>query len=132
MAVEFPRVADFLPIASRAGLVAKETGSWLITERGAAWLQQPSPQRWSDLANAWVAALPAGVRRVLGSRSHALWGDELHTYSSWFYPAGGEWMTGRIAAWARDAELLGVTAGPTASTSGALLLGGRPRGGARP
>ena len=43
MAVELPRVADFLSIASRAGLVAKETGSWLITERGAAWLQQPSP-----------------------------------------------------------------------------------------
>ncbi|HEY9477230.1 MAG TPA: helicase-associated domain-containing protein [Microbacteriaceae bacterium] len=126
MAVELPRVADYLAIASRAGLVAKETGSWLITERGVAWLQQPSPQRWSDLANAWVAALPAGVRRVLGSRSHALWGDELHTYSSWFYPAGGEWMTGRIAAWARDAELLGVTAGPTASTSGALLLADDP------
>ena len=35
-------------------------------------------------------------------------------------------MTGRIAAWARDAELLGVTAGPTASTSGALLLADDP------
>jgi hypothetical protein len=69
-----------------------------------------------------VAALPFGVRRVLGSRSHAIWGEELRTYTRWYYPAGGEWMASRVAQCARDAELLGVTASGTSSTPGTLLL----------
>ncbi|WP_346232276.1 helicase-associated domain-containing protein [Parafrigoribacterium mesophilum] len=122
MAVDPGTVAVFLSLACRAGLVALENGSWLITEAGASWLQQSSGRRWAEVAGAWVAALPFGVRRVLGSRSHAIWGDELRTYTRWYYPAGGEWMASRVAECARDAELLGVTANGTSSTPGTLLL----------
>jgi hypothetical protein len=122
MAVDTSSVAAFLALAQCAGLVALDGGSWLLTEPGASWLQQPSGRRWADLAGAWVAALPFGVRRVLGSRSHAIWGEELRTYTHWYYPAGGEWMASRVADCARDAELLGVTASGTSSTPGTLLL----------
>ncbi|HUG49759.1 MAG TPA: helicase-associated domain-containing protein [Terrimesophilobacter sp.] len=122
MAVDPDRIATFLSLAAGAGLVALEDGSWLLTERGASWLQQTSGRRWADLAGPWVTALPFGVRRVLGSRSHAVWGEELRTYTRWYYPAGGEWMASRVVQCARDAELLGVTASGTSSTPGALLL----------
>lgn len=122
MSVDLSTVGTFLSVASQAGLVAKEGGSWLLTELGALWLLLPPGRRWYELASAWVAALPIGVRRLLGSRSHAVWGDDLHTYTTWYYPAGGEWMAGRVSACAREAELLGITAGQTSSSPGALLL----------
>ena len=122
MGVDPGSLATYLSLAEGAGLVALEGGSWLLTERGASWLQQPSGRRWVDVAGAWVATLPFGVRRVLGSRSHAIWGDELRTYTHWYYPAGGEWMASRVAECARDAELLGITASGTSSTPGTLLL----------
>ena len=122
MAVDPGSVATFLSLADSAGLACLEGGLWLPTERGTPWLQQPPGRRWAELAGAWVSALPFGVRRVLGSRSHAVWGDELRTYTRWYYPAGGEWIASRVADCARDAELLGVTAGGTSSTPGTLLL----------
>jgi hypothetical protein len=122
MAIDLGSVPTFVALAAGAGLVALEDGSWLLTEAGALWLQHASGRRWAELASAWVAALPFGVRRVLGSRSHAVWGEELRTYTRWYYPAGGEWMASRVAQCARDAELLGVTASGTSSTPGTLLL----------
>ncbi|MEO7006826.1 MAG: helicase-associated domain-containing protein [Terrimesophilobacter sp.] len=122
MAVAPDSVATFLSLADGAGLVCLEGGSWLLTEQGAAWLQQPPGRRWAELAGGWLTTLPFGVRRVLGSRSHAVWGDELRTYTRWYYPAGGEWIASRVADCARDAELLGVTAGGISSTPGTLLL----------
>jgi hypothetical protein len=123
MSVDLPSVATFVDVVERADLVARESGSWMITERGREWILLPSRGKWGALAAAWSARLPPDIRQLLGERAHALWGNGLRTYIDWLYPAGGDWMDERVATYTRDAELLGVTANQAPSTPGALLLG---------
>jgi len=122
MSVDLESVAVFLAVAERAGLVARETGSWMITENGGAWLQRSTGSRWATLGSAWFERLPADIRALLGERTHALWGTGLRGYIDWLYPAGGDWMDERIGAYTRDAELLGITANQAPTGPGALLL----------
>ncbi len=122
MAVDLESVATFLAIADRAELVARETGSWMITERGEWWLLKSSAARWGSLASAWFTRLPGDIRQLLSERSHALWGPGLRGYIDWLYPAGGDWMDDRITAYTRDAELLGITANRAPTGPGSLLL----------
>lgn len=122
MAVDLETVAIFLSLAERGLLVCREAGSWMTTETGNAWLAQPTRTRWRGLAGGWFARLPDDIRQLLAERSRSLWGDGLRSYIDWLYPAGGEWMDERITAYARDAELLGITAGQAPSGPGALLL----------
>jgi hypothetical protein len=123
MSVDLTSVATFVDVVERAELVARESGSWMITERGREWILLPSRGKWGALAAAWSARLPADIRQLLGERAHALWGNGLRTYIDWLYPAGGDWMDERVATYTRDAELLGLTANQAPSTPGALLLG---------
>ena len=123
MSVDLSSVATFVDVVERAELVARESGSWMITERGRAWILLPSRGKWGALAAAWSARLPGDIRQLLGERAHALWGNGLRTYIDWLYPAGGDWMDDRVATYTRDAELLGLTANQAPSTPGALLLG---------
>jgi hypothetical protein len=123
MATGLESVATFLAVADRAGLVARETGSWMITERGAEWLLLSTGARWAALGSAWFERLPGDIRDLLGERTHALWGTGLRGYIDWLYPAGGDWMDERIGAYTRDAELLGITANQAPTGPGALLLG---------
>lgn len=125
MAVDLPSVATFIEVADRAGLTARETGFVMITDEGAAWLLTSSRDRWGSLVAAWTESLPADIRTLLGTRTHALWGSGLRGYIDWLYPAGGEWMDNRVTAYTRDAELLGITANQAPSTPGGLLLQGR-------
>jgi hypothetical protein len=122
MAVDLQSVATFLAVADRAGLVARETGSWMITEHGAAWLLRSTGARWATLGSAWFERLPGDIRDLLGERTHALWGSGLRGYIDWLYPAGGDWMDERISAYTRDAELLGITANQAPTGPGSLLL----------
>jgi hypothetical protein len=122
MAVDLESVATYLAVSDRAGLAARETGSWMITESGAAWLLRSTGARWATLGAAWFDRLPADIRRLLGERTHALWGTGLRGYIDWLYPAGGDWMDERIGAYTRDAELLGITANQAPTGPGALLL----------
>ena len=122
MSVDLESVAVFLAVADRAGLVARETGSWMITENGGAWLLRSTGARWSTLSSAWFERLPADIRQLLGERTHALWGTGLRGYIDWLYPAGGDWMDERIGAYTRDAELLGITANQAPTGPGSLLL----------
>jgi hypothetical protein len=122
MAIDLPSVATFIEVADRASLIARETGSWMITDDGAAWLLLSSRDRWGGLAAAWFESLPADIRTLLGNRTHALWGSGLRGYIDWLYPAGGEWMDNRVTAYTRDAEILGITANQAPSTPGSLLL----------
>lgn len=122
MGVDLDRVAGLLDIASRAGLVALETGRWLPTEASRTWMVDSSGERWALLANAWLERLPADIRTILRERSHAIWGERLEDYVTWLFPAGGEWMQDRVRVYTRDAELLGITADNVPSTPGTALL----------
>lgn len=126
MAVDLESVMIFIAAAERADLLARETGSWMITERGRTWLLEPSRVRWSTLVGAWLTRLPGDIRRLLRQRSHAKWGHGLRGYIDWLYPAGGDWMNERASAFTRDAELLGITADQVPSSPGSLLLSAGP------
>ncbi|WP_394769464.1 helicase-associated domain-containing protein [Lacisediminihabitans sp.] len=123
MSVDLESVANLLAVADRAELVARETGSWMITEAGASWLLESSGARWAVLAGAWFGHLPGDIRTLLGERTHAVWGQGLRGYVDWLYPAGGDWMDERITVYTRDAELLGITANQAPTGPGSLLLG---------
>ncbi|HSO01696.1 MAG TPA: hypothetical protein VLS46_04160, partial [Gaiellaceae bacterium] len=70
MAVDLAGVGRLLAIADDAGLVAREAGSWLITDAGGAWLMESSGARWRTLAAGWFERLPGDIRRLLGERTH--------------------------------------------------------------
>jgi hypothetical protein len=122
MAVDLESVATFVALTGRAALIARESGSWMITEAGRSWLLESSRARWGTLAAAWLARLPGDIRHLLELRTHALWGQGLRGYIDWLYPAGGDWMDERISVYTRDAELLGVTANQAPSGPGSALL----------
>ena len=122
MSVDLESVAVFLTVAQCAGLVARESGSWMITESGGEWLLRSTGARWATLGAAWFDRLPADIRTLLGQRVNALGASGLHEYINWLYPAGGEWMDERISAYTRDAELLGITANQAPTGPGALLI----------
>ncbi|MCU1545817.1 MAG: hypothetical protein JWP30_917 [Homoserinimonas sp.] len=125
MSVDLNTVMAYLAVAERAMLVCREAGAWLTTELGNSWLLQPTATRWRVLADGWFARLPADIRDLLRSRSHALWSEGLRSYIDWLFPAGGEWMDARVVEYTRDAELLGITANQAPSGPGALMLAGK-------
>lgn len=120
---ELDDVAALLSIAERAGLVAPETSRWMPTAAATTWLGLQSSSRWGALASAWHTALPGDVQGLLASRAHVVWGEPLRVWIDWLYPAGGEWMHDRLAAYTRDAELLGITALHSPTSAGVALLG---------
>ena len=126
MATDLDSVPRILAIADNAALIAREGGSWLITDTGGLWLLESSGGRWQALAAGWHAQLPADIRTLLNERQHVLWGDGLREFVDWLYPAGGERIDERVAAYTRDAELLGITANVAPSGPGALLLAEGP------
>ncbi|MDQ1574857.1 MAG: hypothetical protein QOH55_7 [Microbacteriaceae bacterium] len=115
-------VASVLSVAARAGLVAQESSAWLTTDKGAAWQHASTADRWRGLAEAWQQRLPVDIRGLLAERAHAVWGDSLRAFVTWAFPAGGAWMQERVTVYARDAEVLGITARQAPSTPGSLLL----------
>jgi hypothetical protein len=124
MSTDLDAVAVYLDIAERAGLIAKEHNSWLVTEAAGSWLRQASGARWVLLARAWLDRLPGDIRHLLSERTHSLWGAGLRGYIDWLYPAGGDWMDERVRANTQHAELLGITATNAPSGPGSLLVAG--------
>lgn len=124
MSVDTESVMPLVAIAARAGLVALRTGHWLETEAGETWMLEDTTHRWAKIAGSWRSALPPDVRRVLSSRPGAAWGEGLREFVGWLYPAGGAWMDERVTEFARDAELIGITARHKTSTAGTALLAG--------
>ncbi len=131
LGVDVADVATVVSIAARAGLIGLEHATWLPTDAGVRWQQQPTADRWRVLAAAWRDALPADLRGVLADRAHAVWGDRLHEFVDWAYPAAGEAMQARVTAYTRDAEWLGITAQQAPSSAGTLLLEAGPAEAAR-
>jgi hypothetical protein len=125
MQVDEPAVDSHLDLAVRSGLASHEPGGWHPTATGEAWLHATTDDRWATLATAWLDAIPLEVRSVLSARAN--WGDALHAYAHWLYPAGGDWIRDAVARVAAHASLLGITSGPSPSeqvlsTAGSLLL----------
>lgn len=120
--VDAAEVDLLLDIAFRAGLAEAAGSLWLPAAGLDAWLERPRHDRWADLARGWLGRLPDELRDILRSRARAVWGDGLLEYLSWLYPAGGDWVRGRAAAAAQEAELLGIAGAGVPSTAGARLL----------
>jgi hypothetical protein len=126
LGIDVTDVATVVSIAARAGLIGQEHATWLPTDGGVTWQQQPTQERWRVLAAAWRDALPSDLRGVLADRAHAVWGERLHEFVDWAYPAAGEAMQARVTAYTRDAEWLGITARQAPSSAGTLLLESGP------
>jgi hypothetical protein len=124
MGTDVDEVAPLVSVAERAGLVVLAGGYWAQSAAGESWLVEGAAARWAVLAEAWLDALPGDVREILAQRPGVTWGDGLHRFVGWLYPAGGDWMDERIAVFARDAELIGITARQTTSVAGASVLVG--------
>jgi Helicase conserved C-terminal domain len=124
MSVDADSVPPLVSLAERAGLVARERGHWLETRQGESWLHESTPERWATLATTWHAALSPDVRTILSAGPGVAWGDGLRAFALWLYPAGGSWLEQRVSDFARDAELVGITAHHTVSTAGAAVLSG--------
>ncbi|HZK58689.1 MAG TPA: helicase-associated domain-containing protein [Cryobacterium sp.] len=124
MGVDLDSVAPLVAAAARADLIARSDGYWMETEAGEAWLLEGTTRRWATLARSWRAALPPDVRDILARRPIVSWGEGLRRFVAWLYPAGGAWMDERVTEFARDAELIGITANETTSPAGAALLTG--------
>ncbi len=122
MNVDLDEVPALHSIAARAGLLALDSGQWMVTSDSAGWTAGSWGQRWAGLAGAWLDRLPTDIRQLLADRAHAVWGERLEEYVGWLFPAGGEWMSDRMRVYTRDAGLLGITANHTPSTPGARLL----------
>lgn len=124
MSVNLDAVPPLVHIAARAELIARSGGYWMETEAGEAWLLEATTQRWATIAASWLATIPADVREILPSAPGQAWGADLQAFVIWLYPAGGDWMADRVTGFARDAEILGVSAHQSTSKIGAALLGG--------
>jgi len=128
LATDLDTAEHFLLVASLAGMVARENGTWLTTEQGSSWLLEPTPKRWRTLAGGWLRTVPEDIRRVLSTFTTSRWGDALSAHLAWLYPAGGEGMSEHVRELARGSELLGITANEEPSSMGALLISGQPQG----
>ncbi|MCU1447257.1 helicase-associated domain-containing protein [Cryobacterium sp.] len=124
MGIDVDEVAPLVSVAERAGLVTLGGGYWVQSPAGETWPIDGAAARWGVLAASWLDALPPDVREILAQRPGVAWGDAMHRFVAWLYPAGGAWMDERIAVFARDAELIGITARQTTSAAGALVLVG--------
>lgn len=124
MGVDLDDVTALVTIAARAELVVLDAGYWSESAAGEAWLVDGAGARWGVLARSWLAALPADIRQIVAGRPEVAWGDALHRFVAWLYPAGGTWMDARIADFARDGELIGITARQATSAAGASVLAG--------
>ncbi len=127
MHVNATTVDAYLDLTVRAQLVSHEPGLWLTAPAGEDWLIRTAGERWQVLASAWLDALPQQVRQVLSGRTRSSWGSALHEYAQWLYPAGGDWIHAQVQRVTGQAQMLGITSGPSPesqvpSTAGRILL----------
>ncbi len=123
--VDVDDVVPILAAARAAGLVELGPDGWIPASAAESWLLASWSERWAALVSAWLDALPREIRSILDQRAETSWGDPLETFSEWLFPAGGSWVPERLDAFARSAELFGLTAsGRPTSVAVALLHDG--------
>jgi len=122
MAVPFEKIAGLVDIAERAGLVAATNAQWMPTADASEWMSRGAAERWVHLAEAWHHGVPDNIRTILADRVQSFWGSGVEDYVRWLFPAGVDAMLERLRRYARDAQLLGVTAEQLPSSAGIALL----------
>jgi hypothetical protein len=122
--VQLEQLPALVAVAASADLIALGSGVWAPTAAASTWQLLGTVDRWLSLSRSWVDTLPGDLRTLLAQRRHSAWGDHLDSWVRWLYPAGGDWMSGRILEQEQRATLLGLTFSTTPSTAAAHLLAG--------
>jgi hypothetical protein len=122
LALPLEQVPVVLDAAERAALVGRDGNLWLPTADAARWLHLSTVRRWTVLAGAWLGTLPDDIRRLLSTHGRVPWGETLHEWVRWRYPAAFSELGDRLDAALTAAELLGITVRRVPSTAGTTLL----------
>ncbi|RUQ99036.1 helicase-associated domain-containing protein [Labedella endophytica] len=115
-------VGPLMELASAARLVSLEDRSWLVTTVGLDWLGLRIADRWRVLADSWRSGISPEILSIMSSTRHGHLGDRLEAFARWWFPAGGDWLTGRIDQLAARSDILGLTVDGAWSPSAVALL----------
>ncbi|WP_400995845.1 helicase-associated domain-containing protein [Agromyces sp. GXQ0307] len=118
---EFPRLVRR---ATEAGLIVRDGPVWLESDAGAEWIMLGTGSRWTRLAEAWRARIPAPLRDLVVRRSEALSSSSIRDDVAWYYPGGGAWLRDGMDRLLEDAEALGLAVGGEPLETAALVLSG--------
>lgn len=111
-----------LALGKLSGVLAKNGGWWMASDKLEDWLHLPLAERWLAVTRAWSQNLGHDLHWILSSESN--WGSELHSWIDVQYPLGHDWLDASLADRLSDAELLGLSsAGIVTSTGRAVLAG---------
>lgn len=115
-------VGRLIELADAAGLVALEDRAWLVTRAGLDWLGLGIADRWRTLAESWLSSISPEILAVMTSTRHGQLGERLEAFARWWFPAGGEWLSARVARLAARSDILGLTVGGVWSPAAIALL----------
>lgn len=115
-------VAGRLALLDGIGFADPDTGRWIVTDPGHAWLLAGWPERWVSLVAAWSDTLPPAVHQVLELADGDL--RDLVPLGRWAYPAGSRWLDALLLDVAGTAASLGLAVDGVVTSTGRALLDG--------
>ncbi|PYY60136.1 MULTISPECIES: helicase-associated domain-containing protein [unclassified Curtobacterium] len=115
-------VAGRLALLDDIGFADPDTGRWIVTDAGHAWLLAGWPERWMSLVAAWSDTLPPAVHQVLELADGDL--RDLVPLGRWAYPAGSRWLDALLLDVAGTAASLGLAVDGIVTSTGRALLDG--------
>lgn len=115
-------VAGRLALLDGIGFADPDTGRWIVTDAGHAWLLAGWPERWVSLVAAWSDTLPPAVHQVLELADGDL--RDLVPLGRWAYPAGSRWLDALLLDVAGTAASLGLAVDGIVTSTGRSLLDG--------
>lgn len=115
-------VAGRLALLDGIGYADPDTGRWIVTDAGHAWLLASWPERWVSLVAAWSDTLPPAVHQVLDLADGDL--RDLVPLGRWAYPAGSRWLDALLLDVAGTAASLGLAVDGIVTSTGRALLDG--------
>ncbi|WIB32479.1 helicase-associated domain-containing protein [Curtobacterium sp. MCSS17_005] len=115
-------VAGRLALLDDIGFADPDTGRWIVTDAGHAWLLASWPERWVSLVAAWSDTLPPAVHQVLELADGDL--RDLVPLGRWAYPAGSRWLDALLLDVAGTAASLGLAVDGIVTSTGRALLDG--------
>jgi hypothetical protein len=115
-------VAGRLALLDGIGFADPDTGRWVVTDTGHAWLLASWPERWVSLVAAWSDTLPPAVHQVLELADGDL--RDLVPLGRWAYPAGSRWLDALLLDVAGTAASLGLAVDGIVTSTGRALLDG--------
>ncbi len=122
--IELDELPALMDLAARSDLLTRDTGYWLETPRGEAWLEAETPDRWRLLATAWRDRLPDELLALIADRSPIGGPAALIDEARWFYPAGGAWLDDRARVVSAEADALGLTVSGVPVPAGRAVVSG--------